>query len=55
MPGMMKKKKTPRAIYRDGEMVKKDKKRKQMRMGTRYGMSDGGPMVMSAMEQQKPQ
>tara|TARA_R100001443_G_scaffold109852_1_gene121453 strand:- start:437 stop:628 length:192 start_codon:yes stop_codon:yes gene_type:complete len=63
MPGMMKKKKTPRAIYRDGEMVKKDKKRKPMmygsrkpmRMGTRYGMSDGGPMVIGSMEQQKPQ
>ena len=52
MPGMMKKKKTPRSIYRDGEMVKK---RKQMRMGTRYGMSDGGNAVKKSMEIQKPQ
>ena len=60
MPGVMKKKKTSRSIYRDGKMVEKRKpmmygSRKPMRMGTRYSMSDGGPMVMSSMEQQKPQ
>ena len=51
MPGMMKKKKDMRMSYTKGKEVK----RKKMRMGTRYGMSDGGPMVMSSMQQQKPQ
>ena len=37
------------------EMAKKwEKKEKKMRMGTRYGMSDGGPAVMASMENQKP-
>ena len=59
MPGMMKKKKTPRSIYRDEKMVEKRKpmmygSRKPMRMGTRYGMSDGGTAVKKSMEIQKP-
>ena len=36
-----KKTKTLRSIYRDGEMVKKDKKRKQANMG-RMMYNDGG-------------
>jgi len=50
MPGKMKKKKDMRMSYMDGQEVK----RKKMRMGTRYGMSDGGPAVMASMENQKP-
>ena len=36
--------------YMDGKEVK----RKKANMGTRYGMSDGGPAVMASMENQKP-
>ena len=46
----MKKKKDMRMSYMDGKKVE----RKKMRMGTRYGMSDGGPAVMASMENQKP-
>ena len=28
--------------------------RKPMKMGTRYGLNDGGPAVMASMENQKP-
>jgi len=57
MPGMMKKKKDMRMSYMNGKEVngkKVNSKRKKMRMGTRYGMSDGGPAVMASMENQKP-
>ena len=54
---MMKKKKDMRMSYMNGKEVngkKVNSKRKKMRMGTRYGMSDGGPAVMASMENQKP-
>ena len=40
-------------------MEKKKKKkmmygRKPMKMGTRYGLNDGGPAVMASLENQKP-
>ena len=46
----MKKKKDMRMSYMNGEEVK----RKKMRMGTRYGLNDGGPIVMASVENQKP-
>ncbi len=46
----MKKKKDMRMSYMNGEEVT----RKKMRMGTRYGLNDGGPIVMASMENQKP-